>query len=331
MSELRREPVLHRWVVIASQSWLDITDLLEDAKRKQKVEPCPFCDGREMQTPPEVFAIRDPSSGRDQRGWRVRVVPNKFPFLRIEGDFDRRGEGIYDRMNGIGAHEIVIEMPEHTGDWATKPAGHIRDILYAYRERVLDLRKDPRFRQIVIAKNHGPGLAILPHPHSHIVALPIIPRRIEDELRGTADYYQRKERCVHCDMIKQELSSRSRIVIETKGFLVFCPYASRYPFELIIIPKTHIPDYGSIEDGELLELAGVMKETFDKLKKLLKDPPFSFVFHSTPVQNFYEPRYHWHIEIRTRIPISGGFEWGTGFFVNPISPEDSARLLREVH
>jgi len=315
------------WVVVTTDHPRGPSDYLPFKPPYQPQEAagvCPFCPGNEGMTPKETF-----SSSREGGGWSVRVVPNKFPFFHIEGKFDRRPEGMYDVMEAIGAHEIVVEAPEHHQNLATLEPSRIEKILFAYRERLIDLERDQRFQQFLILKNY-PGI-FNRHPHSHIMAMPVIPRRIDEEILGTLDYFQRKERCIFCDIIKEEISMKKRVVLETVHFLVFSPFASRYPFETWIVPKSHSPDFHHIQEEEMEDLAVVIQSLFIRYYKLLSDPPYSFIFHTSPVQSqFHRSEYHWHIETRLRIGLREGFEWGTGFFVNPTPPEDAAAYLREV-
>lgn len=327
MSELRRDPILSRWVVVTGQPWEDLVRVLQRG-RGETADGCPFCPGHEAETPPEVFAVRSPGPGGTQAPWAVRVVPNKFPFLRIEGDLARVGEGIYDKMSGTGAHEIVIESPAHEADWHVLGSPHVAEILRAYRERSRDLRGDRRFRCLLTARNYGRGLAALPHPHSHILALPVIPKRLEEELRGTLEYDHRKERCVYCDMIREELRDGRRLIAEGDGFVALVPFAARYPLEVCLLPRSHAHDFGATEDAALRPLADLLCTLVGRLHTLLSDPAYSLVLHSSPLGDFVEPRYHWHVEVRVRLPLAEGFEWGTGFFVNPLPPEEAARLLR---
>jgi UDPglucose--hexose-1-phosphate uridylyltransferase len=232
-------------------------------------------------------------------------------------------------MEAIGAHEIVVEAPDHKLNLAIMEPQQIEKILFAYRERLIDLERDRRFQQFLILKNY-PGV-FNRHPHSHIMAMPAIPRRIDEEIWGALDYYQRKERCIFCDIIKEEILMKKRVILETVHFLIFSPFASRYPFEAWIIPKIHSPDFHHINEEEMEDLSVAMQSLFIRFYKLLSDPPYSFVFHTSPIQSrFHRPEYHWHIEARLRIGLREGFEWGTGFFVNPTPPEDSAAFLREV-
>jgi UDPglucose--hexose-1-phosphate uridylyltransferase len=326
MAQLRREPVTRMWVVVTNDDPKGPSDYLSFKPpygRRVAEGPCPFCPGNERMTPQETF-----SSRQDGGGWSVRVIPNKFPFFRIEGNFDRRPEGMYDVMEAVGAHEIVVEAPEHDQNLATLEPNQIEKILLAYKGRLVDLEKDRRFEQFLILKNY-PGI-FNRHPHSHILAMPVIPMRIDEEIRGTLDYYQRKERCIFCDILKEEISAKKRVILETVHFLVFTPFASRYPFETWIVPKIHSSDFHSINQAEMADLSAGIQSLFHCFFDLLDDPPYSLTLHTSPVQRFHRSEYHWHLETRLRIGLREGFEWGTGFFVNPTPPEDAARFLREV-
>lgn len=325
MTELRKEPITRMWVVITTDHPKGPSDYLsfKPLYRPQESEgPCPFCPGNEKLTPAAIFSIN--GEGGD---WSVRVIPNKFPFFHIEGDFDRRPEGMYDLMEAIGAHEIVIEAPGHSQSLATLETHQIENIFMAYRERLLDLGRDHRFQQFLIIKNY-PGV-FNRHPHSHLMALPVIPKRIDEEIWGTMNYFKRKERCIYCDIIREEISLGKRVVLETSHFLVFSPFASRFPFETWIIPKVHASDFHSIDREGMADLSVAIQSLFRRFGRLLSDPPYSLVFHTSPVQErFHRPEYHWHVETRLRIGLREGFEWGTGFFVNPTPPEQAATLLR---
>jgi len=236
---------------------------------------------------------------------------------------------MYDVMGAIGAHEIVVETPVHKQNFASMDTQQIEKILRAYRERFKDLERDQRFQQFLILKNY-PGV-VNRHPHSHIMAMPVIPRRIDEEIYGTLDYYQRKERCIFCDIVKEEIFMKKRVILETVHFLAFAPFASRYPFETWIVPKKHAPDFHHIHEEGIEDLSIAVQSLFLRFHKLLSDPPYSLVFHTSPVQSrFHRSEYHWHIETRLRIGLREGFEWGTGFFVNPTPPEHAAAFLREM-
>jgi len=290
---------------------------------------CPFCPGNESKTPPEILAFRT-SGGPNESGWLLRVVPNKFPALRVEGDLNRQGEGLYDRMNGVGAHELIIETPEHLvtqGDLSEK---RIEDIFWACRDRMLDLRKDHRLRHILLFKNHGEAAgSSIEHTHSQLIALPVIPKRVQEELDGCRRYFEFKERCIYCDITRQELETGSRVVLETDHFLVFSPYAPRFPFETWIIPRRHFSHFEDTEAAVIQNLAWVQRIMLRKMDKVLEHPPYNWMVHSAPVQEGPLAHYHWHIEVIPRLTKVAGFEWGSGFYINPTPPEESAKFLRE--
>lgn len=330
MPELRKDPVVGRWVIMSTERGKRPSDFAHD-HHERKDGPCAFCYGMESQTPPEVLSYREPSSEKNQPGWRVRAVPNKFPALRIEGGLGRRGEGLYDLMNGIGAHEVVIESPDHDRAMADLEPRQIEEVLWAYRDRVLDLSKDERFRYVLVFKNHGPEAgASLEHPHSQLIALPILPLSVQQELRGASDYYSLKERCIFCDILNQESHDRRRVVYENEGFIVACPFAARFPFELWVIPKSHSSHFEYAQAAEYRTLAPALKAALSSLKAALSDPPFNYIIHSAPFREAESPHYHWHLEITPALTKVAGFEVGTGFYINPVPPETAAAHLREV-
>ena len=331
MPELRKDPVTGRWVIIATERAKRPSQYLKtDEERKGGF--CPFCPGNERSTPPEVLSYRPSTTQRDTEGWWLRVVPNKFPALQPEGVLKRSGEGMYDRMTGFGAHEVLVESPSHEHTIGDLGEEQIQEIVWAMRDRVVELRKDTRMRYIMIFKNWGREAgASLEHPHTQIIALPVVPKRVQEELAGAGRYYQYKERCVFCDMIQQEIRDNRRIVTENDSFMSFCPFASRFPFETWIIPKEHTSFFNDIKKNEVLALAHIMKMTFGLIKEALHDPPYNFVIHTTPFdETGSEPYYHWHIEIIPKLTKVAGFEWGTGFYINPTPPEMANRYLQEV-
>jgi UDPglucose--hexose-1-phosphate uridylyltransferase len=334
MPELRKDPVVGRWVIISTERSLRPTNFPQEAPPKPGTF-CPFCPGHEESTPPEVWAARPESDGHpNSTGWLVRVVPNKFPALQIEGTLDRRGEGLYDKMNGVGAHEVVIEGPEHSADLADLPLEHLTQVLTAYRERVLDLHRDRRFRYVLVFKNHGAGAgATLEHTHTQLIATPIIPKAIQEELDGARRYFELKERCVFCDMVQQETSEANgrRVVLTSDRFVVMEPFAPRFPFETWILPLVHSDAFHTMEDpAELREFAGVLKDTLQRLNRALDRPPYNFVIHTAPVTEGELESYHWHLEIMPKLTRVAGFEIGSGFYINPTPPEDAAQYLREL-
>lgn len=329
MPELRKDPITGRWVIIATDRARRPSDFIRQPVPPATARFCPFDYGNEQKTPPEVLAYRATGSA-NQPGWTVRVIPNKFPALGIEGDLNRQGEGMYDKMNGIGAHEVIIETPDHSLTMAEMNEAQIEQVLFAFRDRMNDLKRDVRFHYIVLFKNHGEAAgATLEHPHSQLIALPVIPKRVKEELDGAKLYFDFKERCVYCDIIRQESMSGVRVVTETDRLLVIAPWAPRFPFETWIVPKRHESHFENAENGTLQNLAWALRSTLRKIDKVLERPPFNFIVHSAPLQGNHMAHYHWHIEIIPKLAKVAGFEWGTGLYINPTPPEESARFLRE--
>ncbi|TBR17490.1 galactose-1-phosphate uridylyltransferase [bacterium] len=330
MSELRRDPIGGRWIIVDT----DRPNRPEDYEYESPVwKPgvCPFCYGNESLTPPEISAIREPGTGANTPGWRVRAVPNKFPALQIEGDLDRSGIGIYDMSSGIGAHEVIIETPYHNKDFPDLLNEEVESILSMYCQRSQDLARDKRFKYMLIFKNYGPGAgASLEHPHTQIIALPMVPKSVKEELTGARSYFEYRERCIFCDMLKQEAQDRSRIVLENKHFIAFCPFVSRFPFEIWIMPKKHVPSFCQTPPEEISALAAIVKDTITRTKKVFKDLSYNFIIHSFPVNGEGDAEgYHWHLEFMPKLTRVAGFEWGTGFYVVPTPPEVAAEFLRE--
>jgi UDPglucose--hexose-1-phosphate uridylyltransferase len=340
MSELRHDPIQKRWVIIATaRGNRPVTFAIEKEEEKPGAS-CPFCEGNEGSTPPEIWALRD-GSDRDKPGWRVRVVPNKFPALAIEGDVDRRGVGIFDGMNGVGAHEVVIESPHHKLALSETPIEHATLIFRTAKERLIDLHRDTRFKYVLVFKNHGAVAgASLPHPHLQIIATPVTPRTVALELETARAHFAVKERCLFCDIIRQEIAAGERVVARNEAFVALAPYASRFPFEMMIAPLKHNHSFAEVSGHEMNLFVALLQDVLKRLKVGLNDPPYNFMFHTAP-NTHTEPRranywttlshdFHWHLEILPRLTKVAGFEWGTGFYINPTPPEVAASFLREV-
>lgn len=330
MPDLRKDPITGRWVIIATDRAARPNDFTRERVIPTGARFCPFCPGNESKTPPEVLAYR--TSGQpNQPGWTVRTVPNKFPALRVEGNLDRQGEGIYDRMNGVGAHEVVIETPDHLASLATLPDKQVTDVFFAMRDRILDLKRDTRLRYILIFKNHGElAGASLEHPHSQLIALPVVPQRVQEELDGSLRYFNFRDRCVFCDIMQQEFQTQKRVVMETEHFAVLAPYAARFPFETWVVPRRHDSHFEHIDPAALHDLGWVMSTVLKKIDKALETPPYNLIVHTAPCQDTAMPHYHWHIEIMPKLTRVAGFEWGTGFYINPTPPEEAAQFLKDL-
>jgi UDPglucose--hexose-1-phosphate uridylyltransferase len=326
--ELRKDPVVGRWVIISTERARRPSDFNTEPVRARG-GPCVFCAGHEDKTPPEIIAVRPPDTRPNSAGWSLRVVPNKFPALRIEGDLEPSGEGLYDRMNGVGAHEVVIETPEHDGSLASMSADAVTEVLLAFRERMLDLKKDPRFEYILVFKNHGEAAgASLEHPHSQLIATPIIPIMVSEELTGSKEYWERKERCVWCDVIRQDRRDRRRVVGDAGGFVALEPFAPRFPFETWILPVRHGSAFEESGVEELRGLAEMLGGFLRRMNHTLGMPPFNFMLHTAPLRDGPLEYFHWHLEIIPKLTRVAGYEWGSGFFINPVPPEDAADALR---
>lgn len=334
MPELRKDPIVGRWVIISTERSKRPRDYaISGGSRAADGGFCPFCEGNESATPPEVLAYRKQGSPPNNPGWQLRVIPNKFPALKIEGELDREGVGVYDKMNGIGAHEVIIESPDHSKSMSDLTHEEMYNVMMSYRERIMDLKQDHRLRYILVFKNHGAAAgASLEHTHSQLIALPIIPISVAEELQGTNTYFDLKERCIFCDIIRQETRDGSRVVLENEYFLAICPFAPRFPFETWVLPKKHCPNYDLMEDGkEYDNLASIMLKVLGKIDKGLNSPPYNFILHTSPVNiNEGSKHYHWHFEIMPTLAKVAGFEWGTGFYINPTPPEDAAEYLRSL-
>jgi len=330
MPELRKDPITGRWVVVSTERQKRPMDFRFEKATAIGREHCPFCPGREHVTPPEVLAYRQhgPANGP---GWDLRVVPNKFPALRVEGTLHREGEGMFDRMTGIGAHEVLIETPDHDKGFASMSELEIERVLWAFRDRVLDLKNDIRFRYILLFKNHGAAAgATLEHGHSQLIALPIVPDFVREELDGAQRHYKDKERCVFCDIVRQEIGAGTRLIHENADIVALAPYAARVPFETWLMPRNHASRFEESPRHVFESLARMLKWVAARLDCALEQPPYNLIIHSAPFSEDAAAFFHWHVELMPRIARLAGFEWGSGFYINPTSPEEAAEVLRSV-
>lgn len=334
MSEVRRDIITDTWVIVETNG--------EHKPEQGDCRPphCPFCRGNEAMTPAEIFRVADgPSAkpaGGDQ-GWLVRVVPDIQPVLRIEGELERAGVGIHDMVSGVGANEVIIEAPDHETNFAALSGDQVRRILETWQARLVDLYRDKRFRYVLVFKDHGPaaGGSTIEHVHSQVIALPATPRRVKDLLEGARTYYEYKERCIFCDILQDELDAGFRVLLATDRFVVFAPYASRLPYELRVKPRRHCFSFAEATAAELDDLAGVLRRTLGALHRLLDDPPFNIVLQTAPnllpatgYWSTIREDSHWFLEIIPRVKRTDGFEWGSGFFINPVAPERAVERLK---
>jgi len=329
MSELRRDPIAGRWVIIATERAARPHDFKTEP-RKAKGGFCPFCEGNEDRTPPEIFAYRAPGTKPNGRGWSVRVVQNKYPALSVEEDVEEYGSGVYSAMSGMGQHEVIIESPRHAISPAELPPSSLADGLCMYRERMLELRKDSRLIYASIFKNVGFAAgASLEHTHSQLICTPVAPKRVQEEMALCRDFWQVNHRCLVCDIIRQELAEQARVVTDSPRYVVFTPFASRFPFEMWIVPKEHASHYEDSSPEALADLAAVMHDALRRLDVALGEPPYNYIIHTSTFDLPAVQYYHWHIEVIPRVTHIAGFEWGTGFYINPMMPEQAAHFMRD--
>ncbi len=329
--EWRKDPTTGLWVIIAP--WRSKRPYDFDIHSGEgKTYPCAFCMGMEEHTPHEVFRL----VGDDNREqWLVRVFPNKFPALRRgEEFFVQGGDGLHEKMGGFGVHEVIVETPEHYADFSQFSQYRMEKVLYVYRERIARWEKDSRLRYCLIFKNQGihAGASMF-HPHSQLIATPLIPKRVEEELIQAQHFYENQKKCLFCALIEAEMNQRVRLVYHNDHFVAFIPHAARFPYEIWLLPVLHHASFLGME--YFSSCAQALRIILQALRKALGELTFNFVLHGAPYERNPEDRkyasiYHWHLEI---IPFStrmAGFEWGTGFHINPTSPEKVACSLREI-
>lgn len=328
MSEIRRDSVKNKWVSIASERSLKPNDypIMKVETPKAPSGFCPFCEGNEAFTPPEIAAVRKQPQEPNGKGWLVRTIPNKFSAFTLEGELEEQQNGIYRFCNGLGKHEVIIETPDHGTDFHELDLKRMEMVVSMFKLRYNDLAQDQRIKYIQIYKNRGLfGGASLGHSHSQIVGLPFVP----EENAGLPQYYQDKGSCLICDILRQEQESQDRIIFQTEHFVVLCPYASRFPYETWIIPKRHTEHFGQLTEGEEKELALCLKKMSRAIVQGLDNPAYTLMINTAPLNSNYVPGYHWYLEFNPRLLVAAGVEIATGVYINPTSPEFAAASLRE--
>ena len=332
MSELRQDPTTKEWVIIAPERG----KRPQPNPKKRLIQElsewdvsCPFCPGNESKTPSEVFRL--PMSD-ETMGWEVRVVPNQFAALTLDGEFTEKAGGpFFRKRHGAGVHEVIIETPSHKIPMALMAYEQVEKILVAYQERYNALKKNRQLKFITIFKNQGwaSGTSLI-HPHSQLIATPIPATYYHLKAAVAEDYCYDFGRCLYCDLLAEELEKKERIITETKEFVVLHPYASRVPYETWIIPKEHCASFGLFPKVSLSELAGVLKNTLLCLYRQLDNPAFNYMFDTAATEDEADPCYHWHIRIVPRLTTIAGFEMGSGIHISTALPEDTAGIMREV-
>jgi UDPglucose--hexose-1-phosphate uridylyltransferase len=326
---LRYDVTTNDWVVFAPSRALRPDDFKQAPKGDRAPsasKTCPFCPGNESLTPPEIAAVRDPG------GWKVRVVPNKFPALRIEEDHRRfHNGGLFRHMGACGAHEVIIDSPEHHLPLALQPVEQITLILRTMHERYNDLMRDARFQTIVIFKNHGVGAGTsLAHPHNQLIATPVTPRTIREKLAIAAQYFDQTGECLYCTLLGEELHDGSRVLAENNQYAAVLPYASHVPFETWLLPKHRQSSFHWVDPSQLRPLAELLKTVLLKLYVGLGDPDFNLTINTAPRGEEDSEFFLWHIEIVPRLTTPAGFELGSGMSINTVLPEEAADFLKNV-
>ncbi len=328
MSEIRRDYVKNRWVSVSANLALKPKDFPVMKVENLSVPAgfCPFCPGNESATPPEVLSFKKEGAGPDNKGWLVRVIPNKFSAFALEGELVEQQTGLYRFCNGLGKHEVIIETPEHDLDFHELDLTQMERIISAFKKRYNALAQDERIKYIQIYKNHGLFAgASLGHSHSQIIGFPFTP----GENDGLPQYYKERGSCLICDLLQQEQDSGVRTVYEGEHFVALCPYASRFSYECWVVPRRHTEHFGQLTAAEEKELAWFCKRITTAIVHALDNPSCNFVINTAPVNSPYEPGYHWYMEFTPRLLVAAGVEVATGVYINPVAPEDAAPLLKK--
>jgi len=311
---------------------------LEGSRLKDAADFCPFCPGEESSCPSDLLRYPEEKEHTANHEWLVRCFPARSPNLRTEASDAVQGEGMYDFMDSVGAHEVLVHSPDHEKTFAAMNEKEILMVLQAYRSRITDLFEDKRFHCVMISCDHGESTgSTLPHPHSQIMATARTPELLKKELEAAKDYYSMKERCVYCDLVRQETLSQKRIVSENENHIAVCPFGSRYPYEVWILPKTHQLNFAEQNDKQMENLAQTVKAVTSAARSALADPDYSLVLHNGPnlvkrtgYWETIEQDYHWHFEFIPSVLQSAGFESGSDLFLNPVSPERAAQEFRDL-
>ena len=328
-TEIRTDPVTGRMVAIDLGEFKRRSDFdLEPVRLEDAPAECPLCEGREADAGQEILAWRE-GGPANMPGWSVRVVPNRHPMLRIEGRLDVKADGMFESREGLGAHEVIVETPIHDQPLHMLDADRLWRVLWAWRTRIQDLKRDTRFVSAAVFKNHGRAAgARLDHAHSQLAAFPVIPPALSDKLRGAARHFAKTGRCIFCDVIAQELEDTRRIICDQDGIVAIAPYASRVPFEALLMPRDHSPRFEDATDTTLEVLATTFKSVMAKIDWALERPAYNLALHTAPLSGDADTAFHWHLEILPRVTRFSGLEWGSGMFRNPVSPEEAAQVLR---
>lgn len=333
MPELRQALVSGQWVVIATERAKRPHDFVRPAREGARTNNhCPFCEGNEVMTPPEVMAYRLDGSRPNRPGWQLRVVPNLYPaFVPSKNGLGSRKVGLYNTMEAVGVHEVLINSPDHYSDVGRLAVDDVDRLIRAYVDRYLAHKDRHHIEYIHVIVNHGREAgASLEHPHAQLFGLPLVSGVIERELQRASKYYQDTGTCVFCHMIEEELKIGDRLVLDNGRFVVVTPFASAFPFEMWVLPKAHRSNFEEMDGDERRAFAVALRETLARLEIGLNDPPFNYYVHTSPCKQETREYYHWHLEILPKLAVAAGLELGAGVFINTAQPEAAAAFLRQV-
>jgi len=325
ISEFRQDPVSGDWVLLAPIR--NMGHKFEGrAEIKLSKNKCPFENPSKFGNAPPVLVYQNET----KNDWFLQIIPNKYPAVGQGNGCPAYQKGLYKIQDGVGFHEIVI-FRDHDRYLADFTKEEIKKVLLAFQERYKSLAEEKYIEYISIFHNHGKEAgSTIPHPHSQILALPIVPPDVSHSINGSRRYFQDHNQCIHCRMLNQELKERKRVIYQNKGMIVITPFASKAEFEIRIFPKKHFAFFEKVEEQELVYLADALKFAFFKIYKKLKDPAFNFFIHTAPtIRNRDYAHYHWHIEILPKFDIFGGFELGTGMDIITLAPEKAAEIFKK--
>jgi UDPglucose--hexose-1-phosphate uridylyltransferase len=325
MPQIRKDLIVSRWVIVATERARRPAAFVDSVNQQTDPQNCPFCKFQEQ---PLLT-----------KGG-VKVYKSGTPFFSEAVPLNRQKHGLYEISTSWGSHEVVVETPQHIANMADLPLEDVQKVFETYAQRMIVHRKDHSIRYVLAYKNYGVAAGSRPigHSRSQIMAVPVNPIRVKDKITGAKRYFDFHERCLFCDLIRQERKDSQRVILENREFLAITPFASRFPFEVWIIPKRHNCDFAEGISGNENHLAQMMKELLLRFKVGLNDPAYNYMIHSAPFEEggaykrypTIEEDYHWHIELIPRLTRVAGFERGTGFYINSIPPEKTAEFLREV-
>ncbi|MFQ5479742.1 MAG: galactose-1-phosphate uridylyltransferase [Thermodesulfobacteriota bacterium] len=328
MPEFRLNLISREWVVLNAERARGPAEFRRGVTRSPKpsyLDSCPFCPGNEGAPENELYRVSD------NGGWKIRVLKNKYPVLSMEGEPVRTMDGPMRMVSGVGLHEVIVESPLHDTSPAFFELTHMVKLLSIYRSRFNNAYLDKRVEHVIIFKNHGPASGTsIEHPHSQLVATPVVPARFRDRILAAMQYFDDTGKCIKCDMIEKERADSERVILETEHFITFIPFAALSPFHLWIFPKRHMAVFSGINEDEIKDLALHMKTILHKLHVGLDDPDYNYSISSSATRHSKSEFSHWYISIIPRLIETTGFELGSGIYVNPSMPEKNAEFLRAI-